>query len=56
MYVGAIGMGFTTADLKSMPLSQLLWFIHCNNENQGEGGEKEPATRPGTIAELKKIL
>ena len=56
MYVGAIGMGFTTADLKSMPLSQLLWFIHCNNENQGGETEKEPQTRKGTISELKKIL
>jgi len=56
MYVGAIGMGFTTADLKSMPLSQLLWFIHCHNENHGGGGEKEPQVRQGTLAELKKIL
>lgn len=56
MYVGAIGMGFTTADLETMPLSRLLWFIYCDNENQTGGGEKEPKTRPGTIAELKKIL
>lgn len=56
MYVGAIGMGFTTADLKSMPLSQLLWFIHCNNENQTGEGEKEQPTRRGTVKELKKIL
>ena len=49
-------MGFTTADLKYMLLSQLLWFIHCHNENQEGASKSEAKTRPGTIAELKKIL
>ena len=55
MYVGALGMGFTTTDLKLMPLSRLLWFIHCNNLNNG-AKEPEPEYRMGTIAELKRIL
>ena len=55
MYVGAIGMGFTTQDLESMPVDRLMYFIHVNNLLQG-GDEGEPESRPGTIAALKRIL
>ena len=55
MYVGAIGMGFTTKDLESMPVDRLMYFIHVNNLLHG-GDEGEPEARPGTIAELKRIL
>ena len=55
MYVGAIGIGFTTQDLKSMPLDRLLWLLHCNNLNNG-AKEPEEKYRKGSIAQLKKIL
>ena len=58
MYVAAISMGFTTADLREMPPDRLLWFIHQNNVNNGasEPEERDDEPRPGTIAALKKIL
>lgn len=55
MYVGAIGMGFSTSDLESMPVDRLMYLIHVHNLLQG-GDEGEAEARPGTIAELKKIL
>lgn len=55
MYVGALGMGFNTDDLKLMPFDRLQWFIHCNNLNNG-AEEEEPEYRQGTVSELKRIL
>ena len=55
MYVGAIGMGFTTADLKTMPLDRLMWLIHCNNLNNG-AKEPEEKYQKGTVAQLKKLI
>lgn len=58
MYVAAISMGFTTADLHEMPPDRLLWFIHQNNVNNGAQGEPERDDEPreGTIEELKRII
>lgn len=57
MYVAAISMGFTTADLREMPPDRLLWFIHQNNVNSGaREPERDDEPRKGTIAELKRIL
>lgn len=56
MYVGAIGMGFTTADLRSMPPGRLMWFIHVNNVLHGGPDSVEEKPQPGTIDQLKSML
>lgn len=55
MYVAALGMGFGTSDLRTMPPDRLLWFVHCNNLNHGAKGE-EPEFIEGTAEDLKKLL
>lgn len=56
MYVGAVSMGFSCEELRTMPLNRLMWFIHAHNENNKPPEEKEPPYREGTVEELKAIL
>ena len=56
MYVGAVGMGFTTSDLESMPPDRLMWFIHCHNALNGASERTGPEYQEGTIERLKSIL
>lgn len=55
MFVGAVSMGFSTEDLRTMPLNRLLWFIHVHNLNSAPKSD-EPKPRKGTVDELKRIL
>lgn len=58
-YVGALSLGFTTADLESMPFNRLMWFIYCHNNSQGSakhGGPKQQDTVQGTAEMMKRFV
>lgn len=42
MYLSALGMGFTSSDLESMPFGRLMWFLHAQNDmHEISSGEKK---------------
>ena len=53
-YVGALSMGFTTADLATMPLNRLMWFTHCRNGMHA--GASKPAVIEGTADMMKNFV
>lgn len=42
MYLSALGMGFTSQDLESMPFGRLMWFLHAQSDmHDVRSGEKK---------------